>query len=74
MNVTSYSGFPSGADAEFSSGDMGQLRVQDVGEGSVKISSFAGFMTGESLRALLEEHQLFSRFIPGNERVEARLT
>ncbi|GKV51483.1 hypothetical protein SLEP1_g58134 [Rubroshorea leprosula] len=46
MNVTSYAGFQSGADLEFSS--PGQLRVQDVGEGSVKISSpFAGFMKEE---------------------------
>ncbi|KAG4177394.1 hypothetical protein ERO13_A11G303500v2 [Gossypium hirsutum] len=42
MNVTSYSGFQSGADLEFSSGDLGQLRVQDVGEGSVKIRLYEG--------------------------------
>ncbi|POO02043.1 Tyrosine-protein kinase [Trema orientale] len=42
MNVTSYSGFPSAADVEYSSGDMGQLRVQDVGEGSVKIRLYEG--------------------------------
>lgn len=47
MNVTSYSGFQAGADFEYSSGDLGQLRVQDVGEGSVKISSSAGFMKEE---------------------------
>ncbi|GLT95069.1 hypothetical protein SLE2022_127740 [Rubroshorea leprosula] len=40
MNVTSYSGFQSGADLEFSS--PGQLRVQDVGEGSVKIRLYEG--------------------------------
>ncbi|XP_022746240.1 uncharacterized protein LOC111296291 isoform X2 [Durio zibethinus] len=42
MNVTSYSGFQSGADLEYSSGDLGQLRVQDVGEGSVKIRLYEG--------------------------------
>jgi len=33
----SYSGFQSGADTEYPPGDLGQLRVQDVGEGNVKI-------------------------------------
>ncbi|XVF56565.1 hypothetical protein PTKIN_Ptkin06aG0131400 [Pterospermum kingtungense] len=42
MNVTSYSGFQSGADGEYSPGDVGQLRVQDVGEGSVKIRLYQG--------------------------------
>ncbi|XVE62284.1 hypothetical protein DITRI_Ditri06bG0105700 [Diplodiscus trichospermus] len=42
MNVTSYSGFQSGSDLEYSSGDLGQLRVQDVGEGSVKIRLYEG--------------------------------
>ncbi|XWS58728.1 hypothetical protein CRYUN_Cryun08bG0059500 [Craigia yunnanensis] len=42
MNVTSYSGFQSGADLEYSSGDLGKLRVQDVGEGSVKIRLYEG--------------------------------
>ncbi|KAK6232548.1 hypothetical protein SCA6_002621 [Theobroma cacao] len=42
MNVTSYSGFQAGADFEYSSGDLGQLRVQDVGEGSVKIRLYEG--------------------------------
>ncbi|KAL5542082.1 hypothetical protein UlMin_009792 [Ulmus minor] len=42
MNITSYSGFSSGMDAEYSSGDMEQLRVQDVGEGSVKIRLYEG--------------------------------
>ncbi|KAK8712164.1 hypothetical protein V6N13_147411 [Hibiscus sabdariffa] len=42
MNVTSYSGFQAGPDLEFSSGDLGQLRVQDVGEGSVKIRLYEG--------------------------------
>ncbi|GKV05604.1 hypothetical protein SLEP1_g17596 [Rubroshorea leprosula] len=40
MNVTSYSGFQSGADLGFSS--PGQLRVQDVGEGRVKIRLYEG--------------------------------
>ncbi|XP_031247311.1 uncharacterized protein LOC116105027 [Pistacia vera] len=39
MNVTSYSGFQ---DVEYSSGDLGRLRVQDVGEGSVKIRLYEG--------------------------------
>ncbi|XP_022952093.1 uncharacterized protein LOC111454854 [Cucurbita moschata] len=42
MNVTSYSGFQSGEGVEYSSGDLGQLRVQDVGEGSVKIRLYEG--------------------------------
>lgn len=50
MNITSSSGSPLGEDTEYSSGDLGRLRVQDVGEGSVKISSFAGYMMGESPR------------------------
>lgn len=50
MNVTSYSGFPSGVDAEFSSGDLGQLRVQDVGEGSVKIRLYDGRVSQGPLR------------------------
>lgn len=50
MNITSFSGSPLGTDAEYSSGDLGRLRGQDVGEGSVKISSFAGYMKGEFLR------------------------
>jgi hypothetical protein len=33
----SYSGFQSGTDIEYSYGDLSRLRVQDVGEGSVKI-------------------------------------
>lgn len=36
-NPDSYSGFQLGEGVEYSSGDLGQLRVQDVGEGSVKI-------------------------------------
>ncbi|XP_017977739.1 PREDICTED: uncharacterized protein LOC18599529 isoform X2 [Theobroma cacao] len=35
-------GFQAGADFEYSSGDLGQLRVQDVGEGSVKIRLYEG--------------------------------
>ncbi|XVF30504.1 hypothetical protein REPUB_Repub16aG0063800 [Reevesia pubescens] len=42
MNVTSYSGFQSGEGLEYSSGDLGKLRVQDVGEGSVKIRLYEG--------------------------------
>ncbi|GKV05588.1 hypothetical protein SLEP1_g17583 [Rubroshorea leprosula] len=45
MNVTSYSGFQSVADLEFS--PPGPLRVQDVGEDSVKISPSAGLLKEE---------------------------
>lgn len=74
MNVTSYPAFPSGANAEFSPGDLGELKIQDIHEGSVKINSFADFMKEEFLRAFLEEPQLFLRFIPDNELEELRLT
>lgn len=47
MNITSYSGFKLGADLEYSSRDLGPLSVQDVGEGSIRISPFAGFMKEE---------------------------
>lgn len=63
MNITSYSGFQSGGDVEYSSGDLGQLRFQDVGEGSVKISSSAGFTKEEFLRVLVKELLLFLRCI-----------
>jgi hypothetical protein len=35
--VPSYSGLQSGTDVEYLPGDLGRLRVQDVGEGNVKI-------------------------------------
>lgn len=73
MNITSYSGFQSGTDIEYSSGDLSRLGVQEVGEGTVKISSFAGFTKGEFLRVHLEGCQLFLRFILDNELVERRL-
>lgn len=48
MNITSYSKYNAGAeDVQYSSNDVDRLRVQDVGEGQVKISSNAGFMRGE---------------------------
>ncbi|KAM2783181.1 hypothetical protein COP1_012693 [Malus domestica] len=50
MNITSSSGSPLGADAEYSSGDVGQLRVQDVGEGSVKIRLYDGRVSQGPLR------------------------
>ncbi|KAG8647933.1 hypothetical protein MANES_09G127400v8 [Manihot esculenta] len=51
MNVTSYSGFQSGMDMEFSSpGNMGQLKVQDVGEGGVKIRLYEGRIALGSLK------------------------
>ncbi|KAF2306720.1 hypothetical protein GH714_020827 [Hevea brasiliensis] len=51
MNVTSYSGYQSGMDMEFSSlGNMGQLKVQDVGEGGVKIRLYEGRIAQGSLK------------------------
>ncbi|CAN6726103.1 unnamed protein product [Malus baccata var. baccata] len=50
MNITSSSGSPLGADAEYSSGDVGRLRVQDVGEGSVKIRLYDGRVSQGPLR------------------------
>ncbi|KAL6320075.1 hypothetical protein AAG906_004474 [Vitis piasezkii] len=50
MNITSYSGFQPGLDVEYSSEDMGRLRVQDVGEGSVKIRLYEGIITQGPLR------------------------
>ncbi|KAK9144246.1 hypothetical protein Sjap_004149 [Stephania japonica] len=42
MNITSYSTMQAGRDADFSSEDVERLRVQDVGEGSVKIRLYEG--------------------------------
>ncbi|XP_010245197.1 PREDICTED: uncharacterized protein LOC104588806 isoform X2 [Nelumbo nucifera] len=42
MNITSYSTFQSGPDFEYSSEVMERLRVQDVGEGQVKIRLYEG--------------------------------
>lgn len=50
MNITSFSGSPSGLDDEFAPGDMGRLRVQDVGEGSVKIRLYGGRVIQGPLR------------------------
>ncbi|XP_019081781.1 uncharacterized protein LOC100264883 isoform X2 [Vitis vinifera] len=50
MNITSYSGFQPGLDVEYSSEDMGRLRVQDVGEGNVKIRLYEGIITQGPLR------------------------
>ncbi|XP_041011013.1 uncharacterized protein LOC121254884 [Juglans microcarpa x Juglans regia] len=50
MNITSYSGLQSGTDIEYSSGDLGRLRVQDVGEGSVKIRLYEGRVSQGPLR------------------------
>ncbi|XP_058206423.1 uncharacterized protein LOC131319957 isoform X2 [Rhododendron vialii] len=46
----SYSGPQFGLDVEYSSEDMGRLRVQDVGEGSVKIRLYEGRITQGPLR------------------------
>ncbi|KAH7522225.1 hypothetical protein FEM48_Zijuj07G0115800 [Ziziphus jujuba var. spinosa] len=50
MNITSYAGFQSGTDSEYSSGDVGRLKVQDVGEGSVKIRLYEGRVSQGPLR------------------------
>ncbi|XP_017244300.2 uncharacterized protein LOC108216132 [Daucus carota subsp. sativus] len=50
MNITSFSGSPSGLDNEFAPGDMERLRVQDVGEGSVKIRLYGGRVIQGPLR------------------------
>ncbi|KAL1547360.1 hypothetical protein AAHA92_23847 [Salvia divinorum] len=42
MNITSYSGPQSTTDTEYMAGDIGRLRAQDVGEGSVKIRLYEG--------------------------------
>ncbi|KAF3456915.1 hypothetical protein FNV43_RR01569 [Rhamnella rubrinervis] len=51
MNITSYTGFQSGTDStEYSTADVGRLRVQDVGEGSVKIRLYEGRVSQGPLR------------------------
>lgn len=50
MNITSYSGPQLGLDLEYSSQDVGRLRFQDVGEGSVKIRLYEGRITQGPLR------------------------
>ncbi|CAK9146589.1 unnamed protein product [Ilex paraguariensis] len=50
MNITSYSGFQSRLDIEYPSEDMRILRVQDVGEGNVKIRLYEGRIAQGSLR------------------------
>ncbi|KAH6812589.1 Protein kinase superfamily protein [Perilla frutescens var. frutescens] len=50
MNITSYSGMQSGTDMEYMPGDIGRLRAQDVGEGSVKIRLYEGRITQGPLR------------------------
>ncbi|KAL7003818.1 hypothetical protein U1Q18_004962 [Sarracenia purpurea var. burkii] len=50
MNITSYSGLQLGLDIENSSEDVGRLRVQDVGEGNVKIRLYEGRIAQGSLR------------------------
>lgn len=50
MNVTSYPAFPSGAITEFSPGDLGELKIQDVREGSVKIKLYEGRVSEGPLR------------------------
>ncbi|KAI9084310.1 hypothetical protein K1719_033652 [Acacia pycnantha] len=50
MNVTSYPAFPSGAITEFSPGDLGELKMQDIREGSVKIKLYEGRVSEGPLR------------------------
>ncbi|KAL7230270.1 hypothetical protein ACSBR2_008719 [Camellia fascicularis] len=50
INITSYSGFQLGLDIENSAGDVGRLRVQDVGEGNVKIRLYEGRIAQGPLR------------------------
>ncbi|XP_012070228.1 uncharacterized protein LOC105632456 isoform X2 [Jatropha curcas] len=51
MNITSYSGYQSGMDLEYSSAvNMGQLKMQDVGEGGVKIRLYEGRIVQGSLK------------------------
>ncbi|XP_061354595.1 uncharacterized protein LOC133299169 [Gastrolobium bilobum] len=50
MNVTSYSAFPSGTGNEYSYADLGELKTQDVGEGSVKIRLYEGRVSQGLLR------------------------
>ncbi|KZV48325.1 hypothetical protein F511_26542 [Dorcoceras hygrometricum] len=50
LNVTSYSGWQSSGDVEFSVPDAGRLRVQDVGEGDVKIRLYEGRIVQGPLR------------------------
>ncbi|KAG8381672.1 hypothetical protein BUALT_Bualt06G0145900 [Buddleja alternifolia] len=50
MNVTSYSGSQSGIDIDYLPADVGRLRAQDVGEGSVKIRLYEGRITQGPLR------------------------
>ncbi|KAI3457860.1 hypothetical protein Pfo_014523 [Paulownia fortunei] len=50
MNITSYSGLQSGMDMEYLPADVGRLRAQDVGEGSVKIRLYEGRVAQGPLR------------------------
>ncbi|CAL5323522.1 unnamed protein product [Camellia sinensis] len=50
INITSYSGLQLGLDIENSAGDVGRLRVQDVGEGNVKIRLYEGRIAQGPLR------------------------
>ncbi|XP_043694932.1 uncharacterized protein LOC122645675 isoform X1 [Telopea speciosissima] len=50
MNITSYTKFQPGPDVEYSSKDMERLKVQDVGEGSVKIRLYEGRIARGPLR------------------------
>ncbi|XP_028798813.1 uncharacterized protein LOC114754211 [Neltuma alba] len=50
MNVTSYPAFPSGAITEFSPGDLGELKIQEIREGSIKIRLYEGRVAEGPLR------------------------
>ncbi|KAJ4951486.1 hypothetical protein NE237_028318 [Protea cynaroides] len=61
MNITSYSKFQPGPDVEYSTKDMEQLRVQDVGEGTVKIRLYEGRIARGPLRGT----QVIFKVYPG---------
>ncbi|KAK2972870.1 hypothetical protein RJ640_028398 [Escallonia rubra] len=63
MNITSYSGFQPGFDIESSPGDVERLRVQDVGEGSVKIRLYEGRIIQGPLRGT----QVVFKVYPGKQ-------
>ncbi|KAF8380732.1 hypothetical protein HHK36_028222 [Tetracentron sinense] len=61
MNITSYSSFQSGLDMEYSTEDMGRLKVQDVGEGPVKIRLYEGRVA----KGPLQGTQIIFKVYPG---------
>ncbi|XP_052179288.1 uncharacterized protein LOC127792732 isoform X2 [Diospyros lotus] len=66
MNVTSYSGLQLGLDIEDSSADVGRLRVQDVGEGNVKIRLYEGRIAQGPLKGTPVIFKSSSKIVPQN--------